>query len=102
MSILISAPIRTGKTLYTVKCIFDELNKGRQVYTNIVGIKIDGVISVSSSIDKPFDWRIVTVHAQALRLLLTLPVDAAEARTQVLASLKDVLKAKVPGVAQSD
>ena len=52
--------------------------------------------------DRPFDWRIVTVHAQALRLLLTLPVDAAEARTQVLASLKDVLKAKVPGVAQSD
>lgn len=57
MSILISAPIRTGKTLFTVKCIFDELNKGRQVYTNIVGIKIDGVISVSSSIDSPFDWR---------------------------------------------
>lgn len=57
MSILISAPIRTGKTLYTVKCIFDELNKGRQVFTNIVGIKIDGVISVSSSIDSPFDWR---------------------------------------------
>lgn len=52
--------------------------------------------------DKPFDWRIVTVHAQALRLLLTLPVEAAEARTQVLASLKDVLKAKVPGGAQSD
>jgi len=52
--------------------------------------------------DKPFDWRIVTVHAQALRLLLTLPAEAAEARTQVLASLKDVLKAKVPGAAQSD
>ena len=51
---------------------------------------------------KPFDWRIVTVHAQALRLLLTLPAEAAEARTQVLASLKDVLKAKVPGGAQSD
>ena len=49
--------------------------------------------------NKPFDWRIVTVHAQALRLLLTLPADAAEARTQVLASLKDVLKAKVPGIA---
>ena len=49
--------------------------------------------------NKPFDWRIVTVHAQALRLLLTLPADAAEARTQVLASLKDVLKAKVPGLA---
>ena len=50
--------------------------------------------------DKPFDWRIVTVHAQALRLLLTLPADAKEVRAQVLGSLKDVLKAKVPGEAQ--
>lgn len=52
--------------------------------------------------DKPFDWRIVTVHAQALRLLLTLPAEAAEARGQVLDSLKDVLKAKVPGVQSED
>jgi hypothetical protein len=47
--------------------------------------------------DRAFDWRIVTVHAQALRLLLTLPKEAADARSQVLDSLKDVLKAKVPG-----
>lgn len=57
MSMLITAPIRTGKTLLAIKLCFDFLNKGRQVYTNIVGIKIDGVISVSSSIDDPFDWR---------------------------------------------
>jgi zona occludens toxin len=57
MATLISAPIRTGKTLYVIKCIFDELNKGRQVFTNIVGIKIDGVISVTSDIGDPFDWR---------------------------------------------
>jgi zona occludens toxin len=57
MSILISAPIRTGKTLRVIKHIFEELEKGRQVFTNIVGIKIDGVISVSSSIAEPFDWR---------------------------------------------
>jgi zona occludens toxin len=57
MSILISAPIRTGKTLRVIKHIFEELQKGRQVFTNIVGIKIDGVISVASSIDDPFDWR---------------------------------------------
>lgn len=47
--------------------------------------------------DQAFDWRIVTVHAQALRLLLTLPTEADDARAQVLESLKDVLKAKVPG-----
>ncbi|AYG95996.1 chemotaxis protein CheE [Brevundimonas naejangsanensis] len=52
--------------------------------------------------DRPFDWRVVTVHAQALRLLLTLPPEAADARAQVLDSLKDVLKAKVPGAAESD
>ena len=57
MSLLISAPIRTGKTLYTMKLIFEYLNKGRQVYTNIVGIKVDGVISVASSVGEPFDWR---------------------------------------------
>lgn len=57
MSILISAPIRTGKTLFAIKKIFEELNKGKMVYTNIVGIKIDGVISVSSGIGEPFDWR---------------------------------------------
>lgn len=57
MSILISAPIRTGKTLFAIEKIFEELNRGRVVYTNIVGIKIPGVISVSSSIGDPFDWR---------------------------------------------
>ncbi|MET4684644.1 chemotaxis protein CheE [Brevundimonas faecalis] len=49
-----------------------------------------------------FDWRIVVVHAQALRLLLSLPAEAADARAQVLASLKDVLKAKVPDNPQPD
>lgn len=44
--------------------------------------------------DRLFDWRIVTVHAQSMRLLLSLDDTAGEARTQVLASLKDVLKAK--------
>ncbi len=47
--------------------------------------------------DRPFDWRVVTVHAQALRLLLTLPPEAVDARAKVLDSLKDMLKAKVPG-----
>jgi zona occludens toxin len=56
MSILISAPIRTGKTLFVMKCIFEELNKGRMVYTNIVGINVEGVISVSSSLGDPFNW----------------------------------------------
>ncbi len=44
--------------------------------------------------DEPFDWRIVTVHAQAFRLLMSLPSDERAARDQVLGSLKDVLRVK--------
>ncbi|WP_409020718.1 chemotaxis protein CheE [Brevundimonas vesicularis] len=44
--------------------------------------------------DQVFDWRIVTVHAQSMRLLLSLDNTAGEARAQVLASLQDVLKAR--------
>ncbi|MBU1346241.1 MAG: chemotaxis protein CheE [Alphaproteobacteria bacterium] len=45
---------------------------------------------------KPFDWRIVTVHAQALKLILSLPDDAAEARAEVLNGLSQVLARKRP------
>lgn len=48
-----------------------------------------------SPTDQMFDWRIITVHAQSFRLLLNLPLEAAEARQQVLVSLKDVLKVKL-------
>ncbi|GLS00614.1 hypothetical protein GCM10007859_06210 [Brevundimonas denitrificans] len=41
-----------------------------------------------------FDWRIVTVHAQSLRLLLTLPPEAIEARVRVLDSLRQVVNRK--------
>lgn len=57
MAILISAPIRTGKTLKCIQIIFEYLNEGRPVYTNIVGIKIPGVFHINSSLHNPFDWR---------------------------------------------
>lgn len=43
-----------------------------------------------------FDWRIVTVHAQAMQMLLRLPEDADEARRTVLESLQQVQDRKVP------
>ncbi len=46
--------------------------------------------------DRPFDWRIVTVHAQAMQLILSLPPEAAEVRQQILASLGQVLAKKIP------
>lgn len=57
MSILITAPIRTGKTLFAMDCIFKELNKGKLVYTNIIGITIPGVIVLTSTPTNPIDWR---------------------------------------------
>tara|TARA_R110002051_G_scaffold291661_1_gene355760 strand:- start:1411 stop:1887 length:477 start_codon:yes stop_codon:yes gene_type:complete len=43
-----------------------------------------------------FDWRIVTVHAQAMKMLLSLPEDADEARQTVLASLQEVQDRRAP------
>ena len=44
-----------------------------------------------------FDWRIVTVHVQAMQLMQTLTPGQAgdEARSRVLAGLRDVLRAKL-------
>lgn len=44
--------------------------------------------------DQTFDWRIVTVHARALKLLQTLPLEAEDARTEVLDSLRQVVVRK--------
>ena len=38
MAILITAPLGTGKTLKTIELIFEYLNQGREVYTNIIGL----------------------------------------------------------------
>jgi len=44
--------------------------------------------------DRPFDWRIVTVHARALKLLQTLPLEQADSRAAVLDSLREVVERK--------
>jgi hypothetical protein len=43
-----------------------------------------------------FDWRIVTVHAQAMQMLIRLPANADEARRTVLGSLQLVQERKAP------
>lgn len=45
---------------------------------------------------RPFDWRIVTVHSQAMQLILSLPPEAADVRREILASLGQVLAKKIP------
>jgi hypothetical protein len=49
----------------------------------------------AASDQRPMDWRVVPVHAQTLRLLLALPVDAAAARSAVLAELGDMVEKKL-------
>lgn len=46
--------------------------------------------------DTPFDWRIVTVHAQALQLIQGLPPEADAERAEVLANLRLVLERRRP------
>ena len=45
--------------------------------------------------EQPFDWRIVTVHARSLRLLQTLPPEAAPEREHILESLNEVVQRKL-------
>jgi len=48
-----------------------------------------------------FDWRIATVHAQAMKLLLALPPQEQAARTAILTNLHEVLRKKLPATDQS-
>ena len=48
-----------------------------------------------------FDWRIATVHAQAMKLLLALPPQEQAARTAILTTLHEVLRKKLPTADQS-
>ena len=48
-----------------------------------------------------FDWRIATVHAQAMKVLLSLPSEEAAARSAILTNLHEVLKRKLPAQPQA-
>lgn len=50
----------------------------------------------AASAGELFDWRIVTVHGQAMQMLLQLPEEATEARQIVVASLKKVQERNIP------
>jgi hypothetical protein len=43
-----------------------------------------------------FDWRIATVHAQAMKVLLSLPPEEQAARSAILTNLHEVLRRKLP------
>lgn len=56
---IVSAPIRTGKSLYTMQLLEQAVikNPNRFIYTNIIGCTLPGVLPAVSTPDKPFDWR---------------------------------------------
>lgn len=45
--------------------------------------------------DRPFDWRVVPVCANTLRLLMTLPAEAVEARAKVRAEVDQLVDRKL-------
>ena len=53
MITLITATIGSGKTLKCIELCFEYLNKGYVVYSNIIGLKISGVLTIPSDAD----WR---------------------------------------------
>ncbi|MCK4088107.1 hypothetical protein HCY58_13755 [Acinetobacter radioresistens] len=55
----ISAPPGSGKSLWCVELLETTVRKNpnRMVFTNIIGINIPGVLPITSSTNKPFDWR---------------------------------------------
>ena len=57
MLTLISATPGSGKTLKAIALIFEFLNDGRNVWTNIDGINISGVRKFDDDLENPFDWR---------------------------------------------
>jgi zona occludens toxin len=57
MLTLITATPGSGKSLKALAMIFDFLNDGRNVWTNIDGITISGVRKFQDELENPFDWR---------------------------------------------
>lgn len=55
----VSAPPGSGKSLWCVELLEKTVreNPNRQIFTNIIGINIQGVLPIVSSANKPFDWR---------------------------------------------
>jgi hypothetical protein len=49
----------------------------------------------AASPERPFDWRVVPVHARSMQLLMTLPDDAREARATVRQSLEQLVDRKL-------
>jgi len=55
----ISAPPGSGKSLWCVELLETTVRKNpnRMIFTNIIGVNIQGVLPIVSSANKPFDWR---------------------------------------------
>lgn len=51
---------------------------------------------------RAFDWRVVTVHAQSMQLIMSLPPEALAIRAEVLDSLKKVLEKKIPAALRDE
>ncbi|MGQ1450544.1 zonular occludens toxin domain-containing protein [Acinetobacter baumannii] len=90
MLTLISATPGSGKTLKAVELIYECLNNGYVVYSNILGLKVPGVIQISSQ----EDWRDLDhFRRQNIEMLKTpIAVFYDEAHEHPAFAEKDLLK----------
>ncbi|WP_098714654.1 zonular occludens toxin domain-containing protein [Acinetobacter baumannii] len=90
MLTLISATPGSGKTLKAVELIYECLNNGYVVYSNILGLKVPGVIQISSQ----EDWRDLDhFRRQNIEMLKTpIAVFYDEAHEHAAFAEKDLLK----------
>ncbi|AIS06539.1 zonular occludens toxin [Acinetobacter baumannii] len=90
MLTLISATPGSGKTLKAVELIYECLNSGYVVYSNILGLKVPGVIQISSQ----EDWRDLDhFRRQNIEMLKTpIAVFYDEAHEHAAFAEKDLLK----------
>ncbi|MCT9356953.1 zonular occludens toxin domain-containing protein [Acinetobacter baumannii] len=90
MLTLISATPGSGKTLKAVELIYECLNKGYVVYSNILGLKVPGVIQISSQ----EDWRDLDHFRRQNTEMLKTPIAVFydEAHEHAAFAEKDLLK----------
>ncbi|OSY55248.1 zonular occludens toxin [Acinetobacter baumannii] len=90
MLTLISATPGSGKTLKAVELIYECLNKGYVVYSNILGLKVPGVIQISSQ----EDWRDLDHFRRQNTEMLKMPIAVFydEAHEHAAFAEKDLLK----------
>ena len=89
------ATIRTLQQIYrSANHVIDSAHPFDMDEICAVAISLCDMVDRASADGAAFDWRIMAVHIQSLRLLNALPADAAAERAQVTAHLSQMVAKK--------